>query len=708
MSDMIEVAKATVSIIPNMEGSQQKIAKDLGAQVDPAAKQAGTSAGSSFASSMGTAITAGAGVVAGATAAISAAAVGAGKAIWDNANRVAEFGDNIDKTSQKIGISAEAFQEWDYVFNRSGADINKLQVGMKTLSGVITDATAGSEGAVNKLSAVGISIEEIGNLSQEDQLALVISRLQEMGSGAERTAAASDLLGKSAVDMAAVLNMSASDTQALIDEAHEYGMVLSDEGVAASAAFEDSLLKMSNTAAGVGNALMGSLLPSITSIMDGFSDLIAGKSGGAQAVAEGFTELFSNITAAIPAALTALESVIMALLPQLPILMNQILGTLNEILPQSIESLSTTILPTLINMVTMLVIQVAGSLPQLIMPLVNAIPQVVIPALTNGLMIALPAIIEGLLQLTLAIVAALPEIQQGLLDQAPQIIQDFVTAIMGCLPELIAGFVQLFVMLSANMPTIIMALVAATPQIVDGLIRGISQAWPAMLAEFQTLFSELVPIFAEIGVKMQETASKAVTAVTSAFKKLGTGIKSVLSTVISAITSWGSQMVARGKAAALQLVNTVVGTVKALPDKVRDIGKQIVEGIWSGIKSASSWLTDRLQEFCNGTIDSIKSFFKIESPSKVMRDEVGEMLVKGMAEGIERSQKVVNRAMEQAALMMNSSFDMTLALSGDAPSEGLRPITINNTVTVDGAQDPESWAGEFVRALNRQANMAMG
>ena len=132
-----------------------------------------------------------------AAAAVGTACVAAGKKLWDMSNDVAAFGDNIDKTSQKIGISAESYQEWDYVFQRCGSDVNNLQTGMKKLSGVITDAASGSDSAAEKLSAVGLSIEDLNGKSQDEQLSIVISALQKMESGAERTAAANDLLGKS-------------------------------------------------------------------------------------------------------------------------------------------------------------------------------------------------------------------------------------------------------------------------------------------------------------------------------------------------------------------------------------------------------------------------------------------------------------------------------------------------------------------------------
>ena len=251
-------------------------------------------------------------------AAIGTAAVAAGKGLWDMANGVAEAGDAIDKTSQKIGISAESYQEWDYVFQRCGADVNNLQTGMKKLSGVITDAAGGSDSAAQKLSAVGLSIEDLNGKSQDEQLSIVIAALQDMESGAARTAAANDLLGKSAVDMAAVLNMSAEETEALKQEAQDYGMVMSNEAVAASAAFEDSLTRMQGTMGGLKNRMVGELLPGITMIMDGLSDLVAGNEQAGEELANGVTSVIETVTEMIPQAVELISLIAAAILESAP------------------------------------------------------------------------------------------------------------------------------------------------------------------------------------------------------------------------------------------------------------------------------------------------------------------------------------------------------------------------------------------------------
>ena len=101
--------------------------------------------------------------VAGATAAMTGAVVGGTK-------KVAEYGDNIDKMSQKMGISAEAYQEWDAIMQHSGTSIDALKPSMKTLA-------QQAEKESDAFQKLGISQEEVANLSQEDLFSRVISGL---------------------------------------------------------------------------------------------------------------------------------------------------------------------------------------------------------------------------------------------------------------------------------------------------------------------------------------------------------------------------------------------------------------------------------------------------------------------------------------------------------------------------------------------------
>lgn len=78
---------------------------------------------------------------------------------------------------------------------------------------------------------------------------------------------------------------------------------------------------------------------------------------------------------------------------------------------------------------------------------------------------------------------------------------------------------------------------------------------------------------------------------------------------------------------------------------MQSIGKQIVEGIWSGIKGAGGWLNKKISGFADGIVKGFQSAFKIKSPSEVMRDLVGKYIAQGIGVGIdENSYGVIDSA----------------------------------------------------------------
>ena len=71
---------------------------------------------------------------AAAIGAVTVASAALGKSLMSNINQVADYGDNVDKMSQKMGISAKAYQEWDAVMQHCGTSIDAMKPSFKLLS----------------------------------------------------------------------------------------------------------------------------------------------------------------------------------------------------------------------------------------------------------------------------------------------------------------------------------------------------------------------------------------------------------------------------------------------------------------------------------------------------------------------------------------------------------------------------------------------
>ena len=658
-----------------------KEAEDFGKEIDKAGDKSEDAGGKlkkvgEIAADVGKAMAA-------AVAAIGTAAVAAGKKLWDMSNDVAAFGDNIDKTSQKIGISAESYQEWDYVFQRCGSDVNNLQTGMKKLSGVITDAASGSDSAAEKLSAVGLSIEDLNGKSQDEQLSIVISALQKMESGAERTAAANDLLGKSAVDMADVLNMSAEETEALKQEAQDYGMVMSNEAVAASAAFEDSLTRLQGTMGGLKNRMVGELLPGITLIMDGLSDLVAGNEeageklkSGVVSVVETVTEMIPQVVELItmiatavlecaPAIISALaEGIINAIPTLLPVVLQviqELVAALLELLPQLIESG--------VQVIASLVTGIANALPTLIPVAVQAIVTVV-----QGLVDSLPLILDAALQLITGLAQGILDALPILIAALPEIINGIITFLLDSIPQIIETGIQLLTSLVAALPDIIMAIVEAIPKIIDGIINAVLNAIPLIIQAGIVLLISLIQALPQIITTIVQAIPQIISGIVNAL--IGNIDKIIMAGVelfVALIENLPTIIVEIVKAVP-QIITGIVKAFGSLMYKIVEIGGNIVKGLWDGITQLASWLWDKVSGWISSIWDGICDFFGIHSPSKEMA-WVGEMLVKGLAGSIDDNGDEAVKAAEGMAddingVMGDLAHDMQTALPTDFNVDG--------------------------------------
>lgn len=185
-------------------------------------------------------------------------------------NKTVEAGDRIDKMSQKMQMSRKTFQELDYVFSQSGANIELMSKGMVKLSKNISDADKGVGVGAKLFEQLGISVKDSnGQLRKsEDVMFDVISALQKMPDDANRSAIATQLLGKSASELEPMLNKGAKGVEKLRQEFKDLGLGMSDKTIDAAVKFKDTMDKIGRSFSAVGFELAGGLLPSIQQVAD--------------------------------------------------------------------------------------------------------------------------------------------------------------------------------------------------------------------------------------------------------------------------------------------------------------------------------------------------------------------------------------------------------------------------------------------------------
>lgn len=161
-------------------------------------------------------------------------------------------------------------------------------------------------------------------------------------------------------------------------------------------------------------------------------------------------------------------------------------------------------------------------------------------------------------------------------------------------------------------------------------------------------------------------------------------IKSVIDKIIEKFNNF--------KAKVKNVVDSVKSFFSSLPSKMLSIGLDIVKGIGKGITNGIGWIKKQISSFVGNVTKFIKKMFKIGSPSKLLAEEVGQYLPKGIAVGIDANTDAVNKSMSNLQKEMMSTFQLSPQVANSAALH-YSPTVVNN-VQVNMKQDP---LGQMVR-----------
>jgi hypothetical protein len=158
--------------------------------------------------------------------------------------------DKLDETAQKVGLSVEQLDRFKYVAEATGLSMESFESIASKLSKTMSEIAGGdkSSDAALAFQAIGVSVTDAaGNLKSLDVLlADVAEKFDGYADGAEKTALAVQLFGKSGAALIPTLNEGRDGIQALIAEYNKLPPATA-EIAAASAHFNDTITKLAGS-----------------------------------------------------------------------------------------------------------------------------------------------------------------------------------------------------------------------------------------------------------------------------------------------------------------------------------------------------------------------------------------------------------------------------------------------------------------------------
>jgi phage-related protein len=352
----------------------------------------------------------------------------------------------------------------------------------------------------------------------------------------------------------------------------------------------------------------------------------------------------------------------------------------------------------------------ADALSKTLPPLVNALAQVII-ALAQAIPPMLPPLVDALLSSLQMIVAALPSIIPSIVEAASGIVAAVVTALPILVPALLDGVYQLIGAVLAQLPTLLPVVITAVLELIVGvagalmrgqavLYSGLETLMAALAEMMPTLYPLLIDTFVTMLVMMTEQIPIMLPMFLDAFIVLTLAIAAALPRMMPAISNAIDRSAPILAAAVVRMVPKLVSAMMSQGPVIAKMGGDIVSGMWEGIQNKTGWLIGKIKSWAHNVTDSLKSFFKISSPSKLFRDEIGSNLALGIGEGFALKVPSVVASMSNAVSGEMGRF-MTAAIP-QAARAGAGSVDNSRTVTFNGR------VSSYSEMLRAEADIARG
>lgn len=318
-----------------------------------------------------------------------------------------------------------------------------------------------------------------------------------------------------------------------------------------------------------------------------------------------FDGLVNNLVESIG---TAAENI----MPRVQIIIDGVIALVGQLGEKIVEHLPE-ILETCSNIFTQIIDSIGTFAPQ-----IGVAAFQIVNALITGIASNSPTILEAGIEL-------LVELINGISQTLPQLIPVMVDAILTMAETLID-----------NIDTIIEAGI----ELIIALAEGLIEALPKLIEKIPTIIEKLVTKLTN-----PEMIGKIIQAAARLIVELGIGLIKAIPQLLSKIP---------------QIISTIVKGLMNGVASLKDVGKNLLKGLWEGMSGLGTWLWNKVKGMLNGLTDKIKNFFGIHSPSTLFKDEIGENLALGLGEGFTDTMKNVTTDMQNA---IPTEFDTSMEIN---------------------------------------------
>ena len=258
------------------------------------------------------------------TALVSAAAVGAIAGVWKLGSDAATTGANLQDMADRLDISAEALQRYDYIALQSGVETEQLVKSIAKARDAVGTALAGGTNTASKaLQTLFGDLSKIPT-GTEEAFTAIVEQLSKVEDSTMQAYYANEIFGERLATNLIPLINNGADRLAQLGEEFESIGYLSDEQVQSLADFDDELNIMKERLSLAKTELGIAMLP----IMEQFADIL---SNVVVPAIKSLAEWFGNLPEPIQKVITG-ALLLTATLSPILLIMSKIVGVIPKMI----------------------------------------------------------------------------------------------------------------------------------------------------------------------------------------------------------------------------------------------------------------------------------------------------------------------------------------------------------------------------------------
>ena len=327
------------------------------------------------------------------------------------------------------------------------------------------------------------------------------------------------------------------------------------------------------------------------------------------------------------------------------------------------------------NLIPRILIAIEGLgelIPKLIEVLMNHLPEIIttgqniLNALLQGIVENIPQMASTVNQVILSLVDFIIQNLPMILQAGITILLELIKGITEALPELIPIMVQVIMDMVNILLDNIDEIIECGIQLLVALTEGIMNALPELIARLPEIIIKIVSKLIQLSPQLLSAALRIILA-------LAEGLIKFIPEIISRIP---------------QIIKSMVNAFKQGLGDFANIGKNLMNGLWNGIKNTWNSLKNKAEDLGKGIVNKFKSVFGIHSPSKLFRDEIGKNLILGVGVAFEKDDDLIDKQIsdfgDDVYKKMQGAVNMETGKMAFSGTTGSVSQILSSNATFDG------------------------